>query len=80
MRQRQDSGKSREIPLLYAKPMALVGRCNDAVGAHSSFLFCFFFVFFLLHCSWIARRPAGRASWGLLQEGFLLLGDYIKFF
>ena len=36
-------------------------------------------VYFFLHCSWISRRPAGRASWGLLQEGFLLLGDYIKF-
>ena len=33
MRQRQGRGKSREIPLLDAKPMALVGRCNDAVGA-----------------------------------------------
>ena len=46
-----------------------------------------------LHCSWISRWPAGRASiffffffldifccFYLLQEGVLLLGYYIKFF
>ena len=48
---------------------------GDGVSLRSDVFFVFFF---WLHSSWIARRPAGRASWGLLQEGFLLLGDYIK--
>ena len=54
--------------------------CYLQVNNMTADVFAFFiFYFFLLHCSWISRRPAGRASWGLLLEGFLLLGDYVTF-